>query len=151
MSELTNQMIANTIFLGLGGIRMWTDGYEHIHVFDPEKETDTLAIPLEWQRTSAKVMINGSASEYMGTTTVVYALESSQEKHPYVLLKVSTQLEADAVKKAVETAIAEHGEDYDYDQPHTSDDGFVVPDEHPLIYDSNDDDAIPELVDRCAN
>ena len=108
MSELTNQMIANTIFLGLGGIRMWTDGYEHIHVFDPEKETDTLAIPLEWQRTSAKVMINGSASEYMGTTTVVYALESSQEKHPYVLLDVSTRLEAEAAKKAIETAIAKH-------------------------------------------
>ncbi len=106
MSELTNQMTANTIFLGLGGIRMWTDGYEHIHVFDPEKETDTLAIPLEWQCTSAKVMI--SVSEYAGTTTVVYALESSQEKHPYVLLDVSTRLEAEAAKKAIETAIAKH-------------------------------------------
>ncbi len=29
--------------------------------------------------------------------------------------------------------------DDDYDQPHTSDDGFVVPDENPLIYDSEDD------------
>ncbi len=109
MSEAINIKGKRTIFLGLGGTRIWTDASKDIYVFDPITNTDTLAIPLQWQIPTARVLVvDNELMAFAGyhSPQICYALEPFDKNENYVFFTVKTKLEAETARKAVEIAIA---------------------------------------------
>ncbi len=109
--SVTDEMCDNSIFVALGGARLWTDNRKNIHAFVP-KQGDVLVLPLGLQTKDTTVGYREILEDnvLIEHEVVLRLEEHTNEEPPFLLLRVHFQCEANMAAESVLRAIAKHAD-----------------------------------------